>query len=816
MATEKNDILDGFTGLDGGVHAGIPAILLNKNQLGNATNTTLRGDLPSARPPYQKITLSFPDAGTQAAFETGLFQCGSVYVADGGQGTLLAAISGRLFQIIPDNASGAQVVEVTIPGDPNTTTSLQSWIWQSEKWAVWNDGSSLPVFFDGLGSRRSLGSPTFTIVNGGPWQPPVLGQTLPLKIDQPFILPDDTVVILGGNQYTMSSGAETTLTMTCNMPAVKTDTYPQGQELVYNPQFCGVVIQIAQSNFTTGNVVLDRPYKGKVGDVIDMTSNQSGKVNSMGVTSIKGAVIGVSGADWTSLADYTNRNSYATIRGSQYGVSRVVGTLSQQLLAPALNQTFDAVLVSGFDQSLPAPVFLFASPGHPRAQICTAIAKKSDVSNTVNVTNAIGTSTTPSVVPDGSTITLAFPELPTGTVGAYGRGRTWMTLPDGVSFVASDLAGGSSGSSDNQFRDAVLKISENTYLNGGGSFRVPGNVGSIKAMVFTATLDASLGQGPLQVFAGKSVFSCDAPTDRTTWQNIVNPILTESLIGNGGVSQDATKLVNGDTIFRSKDGIRSLILARREFSTWGNTPQSREVQPTVDADDPSMLGYVSLIQFDNRVLTTASSVQSKQGVYFTKIIAMNLDPLSSLRGKAPAIYDGIWQDLNVLNLQVGEFNGVERAFAFHLNTGQNKIELREILPTTSAVNDSPVWTIESPPLMRVVKGKQIFDPCRLDDGALYVDQIKGQVRFDVFYRPDFSTQWYRWYEFVVNESDSPYQVGAGLGYPGLETDGDGAVREGNYFQVKIQVTGRCRLMGCEVYGSLLPITKRTKLLPRAT
>ena len=34
------------------------------------------------------------------------------------------------------------------------------------------------------------------------------------------------------------------------------------------------------------------------------------------------------------------------------------------------------------------------------------------------------------------------------------------------------------------------------------------------------------------------VFSCQAPTDRTTWQNLVNPILTESMKGGGGLGQD--------------------------------------------------------------------------------------------------------------------------------------------------------------------------------------------------------------------------------------------------------------------------------------
>ena len=57
------------------------------------------------------------------------------------------------------------------------------------------------------------------------------------------------------------------------------------------------------------------------------------------------------------------------------------------------------------------------------------------------------------------------------------------------------------------------------------------------------------------------------------------------------LNQNGTVLANGDALFRSVDGLRSLILARRDFDTWGNVPQSREVQPTLDADNSSLLNW---------------------------------------------------------------------------------------------------------------------------------------------------------------------------------------------------------------------------------
>ena len=151
-------------------------------------------------------------------------------------------------------------------------------------------------------------------------------------------------------------------------------------------------------------------------------------------------------------------------------------------------------------------------------------------------------------------------ELPGGRMAAYGLGRNWLCLIDGKQFLASDLVGGSSGTLANNFRDAVLNVTENNYLLGGGYFTIPGSYGEIRAFCFAETIDSSLGQGALQVFTDRNVFSCNAPVDRLTWQDLTNPILTESAKGGGGLSQWSTVNVNSDIMSRARDGIRSLTL----------------------------------------------------------------------------------------------------------------------------------------------------------------------------------------------------------------------------------------------------------------
>jgi hypothetical protein len=417
-------------------------------------------------------------------------------------------------------------------------------------------------------------------------------------------------------------------------------------------------------------------------------------------------------------------------------------------------------------------------------------------------------------------------ELPAGRMGVYGLGRVWMSGTDGRTFFAGDLVGGPAGTPTLQRRDSVLKFTENTYLNGGGRFIVPGNVGDIQAMRFAATLDASLGQGPLQVFTPKVVFSCSAPVDRSEWQTVENPILTQSLIGNGGLSQNATISVNGDIIFRSPEGLRSLVLGRREFATWGNTPISREMNFIFNSDDPELLAFSSAILFDNRFIITSTPVYSNAGVYHRGMVALDFDIISSMRGKAPSVYDGSWVGMDILQMVVGEFGGRERAFAFVLESTETpdvpSIGLYEILAQNESYYDNEdtriFWAFETGDIRFEEKGLGPFDKKTLVDGELYVDDIIGRVDFSVYVRPDQSPCWVKWKDWFICREDRRcppdaltgcyplkdlkpgYYPRMGFGIPpnSCVTEQDQPANLGYSFQLRVEVTGHCRIMGCRL------------------
>lgn len=412
-------------------------------------------------------------------------------------------------------------------------------------------------------------------------------------------------------------------------------------------------------------------------------------------------------------------------------------------------------------------------------------------------------------------------ELPPGRMGCYGRGRVWMACTDGKQFLASDFVGGASGTSGHDFRDAVLKVTENSYLAGGGRFAVPGSYGEIRAMCFGETLDTSLGQGPLQVFTPHSVFSCDAPDDRTTWSDLSSPILTESAKGGGGLSQWGTINVNSDIKSRAFDGVRSLMLTRREFNTWGNVPCSREVQPQLDRDSQDLLGYESAVYFDNRELrTTEPELVAERGVVWKRLLATNFDTTSSLSGKAPAVYDALyWQGLDIFQLVKADVGTESRCFAFALNRVTNEIELWEILRSADdeIYDDGDqriVWSIESPIIDFGQKDPRVRERLRMGQGELYVNDLRGKVSFQVFLRPEHWPSWIPWAfweECSLNEdpavSQPAFRPNMGLPEPDAgwcDPNTNRPLREGYFFQVKIVVTGHCRLASMKLTADVVP------------
>lgn len=808
---------DSFADFAAGMNSDVPAIALPKNQAAFLTNATCRGNYFTHRPPFRDFNLTF-EGEIQDAFEDGLFQGCCYYKPDVGRECLIASISGRLYQITPDLLTAtATVVDITPAAGAASATAPFAWMWQSEKWVIRNDGQTQPMFFDGNSTRYSdagtvvgaMAAPLATIPAGG--------SSVLVTLAAPFTGVYGTTVrlksgttVLGNFQVSQfTSGSSIRLLNVSGTPGTN---IASGATVQTTGNYSGVATSgIVIPNGGTGSISLNPAFTGAVGSVLkwgNSSSNFYFRVDAISPTGI-------------TITDLTLNGTSKTIGvGNPFQIfpanpNTTVVTTTAGFTIPAVGATVDVTSDSPFSGA--DGTYVDVNGYSFRAYVVPPPSGQTQVYLTNINSSSTGT------FASGTTLN-TLPELPPGRMGDYGLGRNWQSLVNGTSYLGSDIVGSSSGTLINQFRDSVLNVTENSYLAGGGVFWVPSAGQQINAMRFPATLDSSLGQGPLQVFTWSTTFSCNAPVQRSTWQDLTNPIQTQSLVGGGAISHFSAVAVNGDIWFRSFDGIRSLKLARQNFETsYGNTPQSVEMNRVLLEDDSNLLSYCGGINFDNRLLMTATPQQAINGnVYHEKLIALNLDPISSLRGKNPPIYDGAWDGRNILRPVAGTFTNTPRAFAFVFDTENQTIGLTEILPTTEQNNfdngtDRIQYRLESPALFYQADttSRQLL---RLNDGELIVKDLIGEVRFDVYYRPDYDTQWHSWHSW--NVSDAPtWQPRMGLGQPNLKV-GDEETGQpfavGYHFQVLIIVTGSCTILGANFFAVGQSEAKYKKPLPRIT
>lgn len=420
----------------------------------------------------------------------------------------------------------------------------------------------------------------------------------------------------------------------------------------------------------------------------------------------------------------------------------------------------------------------------------------------------------PLVYNGASSRRLGVGELPTGTVMAYANGRVWVANPARNGFMAGDIVGGPSGTPGYNFKDAILKTSENSYLATNGNFSIPANLGPITAMVTPAAIDTSLGQGPLQVFTETGICSVNAPVDRETWQKLQYPIQSISVLNSGAVSQAATVLVNSDIWYRGGDGLRSFQITRRDATQWAQTPLSREMRPILDADQqdtplsPSAnrMAFASAALFDNRLLvTTSCRWEADNQVTWRALVSLDFDPLNAvanLTQRNPPAYDGIWTGRRILQV-LADGND---CFLFTLNS-DNENEVWKITKDALFDNRSTrvQWSYETPAFSFNDKG---FERKSLDTGVLFYSDIQGEVDHTVYFRPDQDACWHTWASWqvcannetcVLSDCAAPanlqpqYRPYERLPMPNDDCDPASGkpFRHGYEFQVRHEITGHC-------------------------
>lgn len=413
-------------------------------------------------------------------------------------------------------------------------------------------------------------------------------------------------------------------------------------------------------------------------------------------------------------------------------------------------------------------------------------------------------------------------EIPAATVMDYFRGHIFYC--QGRTTFASDVVKGPSGTLFYEFRDSILNVTENPLSFGGDGFTVPSYSGNIRAIRHSANINEVLGEGQLFIFTRKTVYSLTVPTTRAEWINTAEPLQKVVQITSGAYGDRCIVPVNGDLFYQAPDGIRSLKIAVRNFSEWGNVPLSSELDRMLQFNDRSMMRTCSGITFDNRLLETALPYESPVGVAFKSVALLDFDIISTLAEQLPPAWEGMYEGLNFLQLFQGDFGGRPRAFSMVYSGVSGQIELWELLDSDRFDNQATAqesrvdWYFETP----AFTWQKEMELKRLEGGELWIDKLYGTVELTIEWRPDADPCWQLWHHTTLCSAKStcedvhnpvcypeqPYREGYRWSvvlpkppFPHCANQGTRPADIGFQHQLRVTLKGWCRVRGIVLYAS---------------
>lgn len=413
-------------------------------------------------------------------------------------------------------------------------------------------------------------------------------------------------------------------------------------------------------------------------------------------------------------------------------------------------------------------------------------------------------------------------EVPVGNVMCYTAGRISVALPDRSSYRVGDIYGGSSATGGDP-ASAIIKFTENNYLNEGGDFvarifGAPSNSGPIYVMKAGAMTDTQLGQGPMEVGTPNVIFSVNLPYDRTIWKNLANALQTAKPI-KGPLSQRSTVLVNADLWYRAQDGIRSYILAQRQFNSFGNTPNSTELGNLLIYDNMPWLENGSGALFDNRLLMTVSPMLTANGVMHRGLVVLDFHLISNTKKKLPPSWEGVWTGQQIFQVVPALIDNKERLFLFVLNAN-NHIELWEMDPKAKFddVSTPIVWNMD---LRSYTCGDTDLYKS-LKAGRMVLQGLTGTLNWTLKYRTDSTACWNAWdsgsncakYQDCANPGDcaGPHTYREQVRVPinfreppdGFDSITKAKLRTGYEFQPRLELSGYAEVKEFRIYAITEP------------
>lgn len=375
---------------------------------------------------------------------------------------------------------------------------------------------------------------------------------------------------------------------------------------------------------------------------------------------------------------------------------------------------------------------------------------------------------------------LEAPEVPAGTVMAFGHGRLFVVRNDRY-IVAGDIL-------FSWEPNSVLKFTEVQLISGGGALAVPASMGEIKSMSFMQNAMTGSGIGSLMVFCENGISSFSVQTPRSQWQD--TDISTVLFTGVGAVGQNAVMSINNDIMFLSLDGLRSL---RHTTSTvagsgiiFENRPLSDKIKQVWLESAQWAWEYSSMCRDGKNVLFLAKACSGiKLETVPRKIniedVAEPREPIEEIRFKAivsltpvaasgletAVVYNGIWTGYEFLQIVSGNLQGNQQPLVFARDPdgamqllslsnihGQDEDTLTECRAYTGAYDFlADIDQSSSTSLGKVMLAKSILK--RFEYLDIWVSGIYGEATMTLYARPVGYPAWVECGSFTVEAITSP-------------------------------------------------------------
>lgn len=425
------------------------------------------------------------------------------------------------------------------------------------------------------------------------------------------------------------------------------------------------------------------------------------------------------------------------------------------------------------------------------------------------------------IVYDGVTARRALDdEVPVGTIMAYGMGRLVVTVNGDREVAFSDIYGSNEDANDPGA--AVLKFTETTFLNEGGTASIAFALGRITGLHFVPQQDSSVGDGELLAFSEGGISSFQLALPREQWKE--SAFQRVALYNIGARGWRSIVSINGDVWFRSDDGWRSYRQARAEISGWAHLPMSTEVRTWTENDTVDLLEYGSAIAFDNRLISTCTPQPNNGQLFHNGLLSLDFDVLSSFGKASRPAWDGHWSPtIRVCQLVQGAFNGEHKAFVFSLHNPVSQFfnYIHEITKD-DRVDSFSIFTRAAVPIAwelitRSFDFKTPFNEKSLYGGDLWVDDVEA-VTVTASFKADQKPDWTAWQSLPsITSVGTPQEITNG-GVPTLRPgyyprrtftkppDGcDSAqtgrmLRRGYEFQIRLTGVGHCSLRKLRVHA----------------